>query len=268
MGELLTLDALRARVDELRRRGQRVSFANGHFDLLHVGHLRYLRGAKERGDVLVVAINGDASVARLKGAGRPIVPAAERAELVAALEPVDFVVVFDEDTPDALLRALAPDVHCKGTDYGTPERVPEYGVVASYGGRTALVGDPKDHATSDLIAKRARLPARIADAQSRDPRPRSDAHPPHPHQLAGRHRPLPAGAASAAPAPSRRPASAGWSRTFSRRCSLATRISTTCSRSGCAAGAARRFAAATRARDAGRASGRLTRVRRPTWCST
>ncbi len=158
MGELLTLDALRARVDELRRRGQRVSFANGHFDLLHVGHLRYLRGAKERGDVLVVGVNGDASVERLKGAGRPIVPAAERAELVAALEPVDFVVVFDEDTPERVLRALRPEVHCKGTDYGSPERVPEYGVVSSYGGETALVGDPKDHATRDLIARVKALP--------------------------------------------------------------------------------------------------------------
>jgi len=162
VGELLTLDALRARVDQLRRRGQRVSFANGHFDLLHVGHLRYLRSAKERGDVLVVGVNGDASVERLKGAGRPIVPAAERAELVAALEPVDFVVVFDEDTPERVLRALRPEVHCKGTDYGAPERVPEYEVVAGYGGETALVGDPKDHATRDLIAKVKALPGPAA----------------------------------------------------------------------------------------------------------
>jgi rfaE bifunctional protein nucleotidyltransferase chain/domain len=158
VGELLTLEALVARAGELRRRGLEVSFANGHFDLLHVGHLRYLNGAKARGDVLVVGVNGDASVARLKGAGRPIVPAVERAELVAALEPVDFVVIFDEDTPERVLRALRPEVHCKGTDYGSPERVPEYAVVKSYGGETALVGDPKDHATRDLIAKIRALP--------------------------------------------------------------------------------------------------------------
>ncbi len=100
--------------------------ANGHFDLLHVGHLRYLRAAKAEGDVLVVALNGDPSVASLKGAGRPIVPAAERAELLAALEPVDYVTVFEGDSPAPLLAELQPDVHCKGTDYGSPERVPEY----------------------------------------------------------------------------------------------------------------------------------------------
>lgn len=158
MGELLTLDALRDRAAELRARGLRLAFANGHFDLLHVGHLRYLRSAKERADVLVVGINGDESVERLKGPGRPIVPAVERAELVAALEPVDYVVLFDEDTPERVLRAIRPEVHCKGTDYGSPERVPEYDVVRSYGGETALVGDPKDHATRDLIATIQRLP--------------------------------------------------------------------------------------------------------------
>ena len=158
MGELLTLDALRERVAELRARGLRLAFANGHFDLLHVGHLRYLQGAKARGDVLVVGINGDGSLERLKGPGRPIVPAVERAELVAALEPVDFVVVFEEDTPERVLRALRPEVHCTGTDYGSPDRVPEYEVVKSYGGETALVGDPKDHATRDLIARIRALP--------------------------------------------------------------------------------------------------------------
>lgn len=167
MGEVLTLDALVTRADELRRRGAKLSFANGHFDLLHVGHLRYLRGARERADVLVVGVNGDGSVARLKGPGRPIVPAAERAELVAALEPVDFVVIFDEDTPERVLRALRPEVHCKGTDYGSPERVPEYGVVRGYGGSTALVGDPKDHATRDLIAKIKALPAPSAASDPR-----------------------------------------------------------------------------------------------------
>jgi len=158
VGEVLTVAALAARLAELRHAGRRVAFANGHFDLLHVGHLRYLRAARAEGDLLVVAINDDDSVARLKGAGRPLVPAAERAELLAALEPVDFVVVFAGDSPAPLLAELRPDVHCKGTDYGTPERVPEYGVVRAYGGRTALVGDPKDHATSDLIARVRNLP--------------------------------------------------------------------------------------------------------------
>jgi rfaE bifunctional protein nucleotidyltransferase chain/domain len=167
LGEVLTLDALVARAGELRRRGSKLSFANGHFDLLHVGHLRYLRAARERADVLVVGINGDGSVARLKGAGRPIVPATERAELVAALEPVDFVVIFDEDTPERVLRALRPEVHCKGTDYGSPERVPEYGVVTGYGGSTELVGDPKDHATRDLIAKIKALPAPSSSSDRR-----------------------------------------------------------------------------------------------------
>lgn len=158
MGTVVTLEALRDRAGELRRQGQRLSFANGHFDLLHVGHLRYLRGAKQRGDVLVVGVNGDASVEKLKGAGRPIVPAIERAELVAALEPVDYVVIFEEDTPERLLQALRPEVHCKGTDYGSPDRVPERDIVRAYGGETALVGDPKDHATRDLIAKIRALP--------------------------------------------------------------------------------------------------------------
>lgn len=160
MGRVVTLQVLCDRAAELRREGRRLSFANGHFDLLHVGHLRYLRGARERGDVLVVGINGDASVARLKGLGRPIVPANERAELVAALEPVDYVVIFEEDTPEGLLEALRPEVHCKGTDYGAPENVPEHAMVRAYGGETALVGDPKDHATRDLIAKVKALPVR------------------------------------------------------------------------------------------------------------
>ncbi len=158
MGEVLTLDALRGRLRDLRAQGRKVAFANGHFDLLHVGHLRYLRSARAEADALIVAINDDDSVARLKGPGRPVVPAAERAELLAALEPVDFVVIFQGDSPAPLLAELRPDVHCKGTDYGSPERVPEYEAVRSYGGRTALVGDPKDHATSDLISKVKALP--------------------------------------------------------------------------------------------------------------
>ena len=153
MGEVLSVPELARRLDALRAAGRRVAFANGHFDLLHVGHLRYLRAARAEADALVVAINDDDSVARLKGAGRPLVPAAERAELLAALEPVDFVTVFAGDSPAPLLAELKPDVHCKGTDYGRPERVPEYETVRSYGGQTRLVGDPKDHATSDLIAR-------------------------------------------------------------------------------------------------------------------
>jgi rfaE bifunctional protein nucleotidyltransferase chain/domain len=153
MGEVVDETELLRRAEQLRRRGRTLALANGHFDLLHVGHLRYLRAAREQADALVVAINDDDSVARLKGAGRPLVSAAERAELLAALEPVDFVVVFTGDSPAPLLSALRPEVHCKGTDYGAPERVPEYEVVKAYGGRTVLVGDPKDHATSDLIRK-------------------------------------------------------------------------------------------------------------------
>ena len=128
----------------------RVALANGLFDLLHVGHVRYLEAAKREGDVLVVAINSDASARSLKGPGRPIVPESERAELVAALRCVDYVTIFDEPTVEPLIRALAPVVHCKGTDY-TPDTVPERDAVLETGGRVAIVGDPKDHATRDLI---------------------------------------------------------------------------------------------------------------------
>lgn len=158
MGEVLDLDQLDSRLRSLRAAGKTVALANGHFDLIHVGHLRYLRAARETADALVVAINDDDSVARLKGPGRPVVPAAERAELLAALQPVDFVVVFQGNSPTPLIQRLRPEVHCKGPDYGTPERVPEYQTVRAYGGRTALVGDPKDHATSELIAKVKGLP--------------------------------------------------------------------------------------------------------------
>lgn len=158
MGRVLSLEEIGSRVAELKAEGRRIAFANGHFDVLHVGHLRYLRGAKAAGDVLVVAINDDASVARLKGEGRPIIPAEERAELIASLVPVDLVVVFDGDTPAPLLQRLQPHIHCKGTDYGSPDQVPEFEVVRSYGGRTVLVGDPKDHSTTDLIARMKGLP--------------------------------------------------------------------------------------------------------------
>jgi len=157
MGQVVTLPALREEVARHRAAGRRIAFANGHFDLLHVGHLRYLEAAKREADLLVVGVNADESVARLKGPGRPLVPAAERAELVAGLVPVDFVVVFEGDSPADLIAELTPDVHAKGTDYGSPERVPEYEVVRAYGGRTVLVGDPKDHATSDLIARARRM---------------------------------------------------------------------------------------------------------------
>jgi rfaE bifunctional protein nucleotidyltransferase chain/domain len=116
VGELLSREELRRRLSEARATGRVVVFANGHFDLLHVGHLRYLQAARAQGDLLVVGLNDDESVARLKGAGRPIVPAEERAELLAALEPVDFVVVFGGDSPAPLLEELRPDIHCKGTD--------------------------------------------------------------------------------------------------------------------------------------------------------
>jgi rfaE bifunctional protein nucleotidyltransferase chain/domain len=135
-----------------RAKGQTVAFANGCFDILHVGHARYLEGAKAEADVLVVGVNGDGSVRRLKGEGRPVVAEEDRARLVAALRCVDFVVVFHEDDVARLLLALRPDVHCKGTDY-TVETVPEREVVRSYGGRVAIVGDPKRHATQELLAR-------------------------------------------------------------------------------------------------------------------
>ena len=137
---------------ETRSSGRRVVFANGAFDLLHAGHVRYLEAAKAEGDWLVVGVNSDRSVRQAKGDARPIVPESERAEIVAALACVDSVVLFDESSPASLLADLRPDVHAKGTDY-TAETVPERDVVASYGGRTAIVGDPKDHATSDLIER-------------------------------------------------------------------------------------------------------------------
>ena len=153
MGRVLTVPELLERLGPQVPDRPRIAFANGHFDLLHVGHLRYIEAARRQADLLVVGINDDDSVRRLKGAGRPIVPAAERAELLAGFAAVDMVVVFAGDSPTELLTLLRPDVHCKGTDYGTPERVPEYETVRGYGGRTVLVGDPKDHATRDLISR-------------------------------------------------------------------------------------------------------------------
>lgn len=152
MGEVVSRSGLLARVADARRSGQTIAFANGCFDLLHVGHVRYLAAAAQEADLLIVAINDDQSVKALKGEGRPILPAADRAELVAALRCVDLVVVFPEPTVGPLLEAIRPDVHCKGTDY-TLDSVPERDVVRSYGGRIAIVGDPKDHSTRDLLAR-------------------------------------------------------------------------------------------------------------------
>ena len=152
MGDVLSRDALIDRVRDARAQGKTIAFANGCFDLLHVGHVRYLEAAAQEADLLVVAINDDDSVRVLKGANRPILDAEHRAELVAALRAVDFVVIFPEPTVGPLLLALKPDVHCKGTDY-TMDSVPERDVVKSYGGRIAIVGDPKDHSTRDLLAR-------------------------------------------------------------------------------------------------------------------
>jgi D-glycero-beta-D-manno-heptose 1-phosphate adenylyltransferase len=151
---IVTEAELLTRVEEDRRRGRTIALANGCFDLLHVGHVRYLEGAAREADRLVVAINDDASVRQMKGTGRPLVPADARAEVVAALRGVHYVVVFPDLTVDRLLGTLRPEVHCKGTDY-TPDTVPEREAVRAYGGRVAIVGDPKDHSTRDLLARMA-----------------------------------------------------------------------------------------------------------------
>ena len=152
MAQILSERELEAVVRSERGEGRTVAFANGCFDVLHVGHVRYLADAKTQADRLVVAINDDESVKRLKGPGRPILSAADRAELVSALESVDYVVLFSDPDVNRLLRLLKPDVHCKGTDY-THETVPERETVLAYGGRIAIVGDAKDHSTRDLLAR-------------------------------------------------------------------------------------------------------------------
>lgn len=152
MGEVLNRAELVARAKEARAACRTIALANGCFDLLHVGHTRYLEAAAREADLLVVAVNDDGSVRALKGEGRPILRAEDRAELVAALRCVDYVVIFPEPTVGPLLQALEPDVHCKGTDY-TVDSVPEREIVKAYGGRTAIVGDPKDHSTRDLLAR-------------------------------------------------------------------------------------------------------------------
>lgn len=155
--KILRREELVRRVGERRARGERVVLANGCFDVLHVGHVRYLEGARREGDVLVVAINSDASVRPLKGEGRPILSEEARAQLVAGLRVVDYVTVFDEPDVAALLQALRPDVHAKGTDY-TVDTVPECDVARRLGVRVAIVGDPKDHSTRDLLARLRSLP--------------------------------------------------------------------------------------------------------------
>lgn len=151
--KILDREQLRKRVDEWRRVGEQIILANGNFDLLHVGHVRYLRGAKDLGGKLVVAVNSDNSVRALKGAGRPVMPEQERAEIVAALEAVDAVVIFPEPDVRGIIREIRPDVQAKGTDY-TAESVPERDVVLQCGGRVEIVGDPKDHSTSEIIRSR------------------------------------------------------------------------------------------------------------------
>jgi len=143
---------LERKVADARVRGRRIVFANGCFDMLHVGHVRYLEGAKALGDVLVVAVNSDEQVRKQKGADRPLIPQDQRAEIVGSLEAVDFVTIFDEPTVSELLLALKPDIHAKGTDY-TVDTIPERDVVRSYGGRVAIAGDPKEHSSSEMIEK-------------------------------------------------------------------------------------------------------------------
>ena len=155
MGRIVSIEQLVEEIERERAAGRTVAMANGCFDVLHVGHVRYLQGAAAEADRLVVAVNDDESVAALKGPGRPILAAGDRAELVAALRGVDYVVTFGEQTVERLLRLIKPDVHCKGTDY-TVDSVPERSVVLEYGGRTAIVGDPKNHATRELLERIAR----------------------------------------------------------------------------------------------------------------
>jgi rfaE bifunctional protein nucleotidyltransferase chain/domain len=149
---ILDRSELISAADTARRRGQRIIFANGCFDILHAGHVRYLEAAKALGDILIVAVNSDEQARRLKGEARPLLPQDQRAELVSSLAAVDLVTIFDEPTVTELLLALKPDIHAKGTDY-SEETVPERDVVRSFGGRVAIVGDPKDHSSTEIIEK-------------------------------------------------------------------------------------------------------------------
>lgn len=149
---ILSRENLTEKISELRQNGAKIVLANGCFDLFHVGHIRYLAGAKELGDFLIVGINSDEQVKKLKGEKRPFMPEDERAEIVSALRCVDFVTIFDEPTVEQLIRAIRPDFHAKGTDY-TVDSVPEREIVRECGGQTAIVGDPKDHSSTELIQK-------------------------------------------------------------------------------------------------------------------
>lgn len=151
---ILGRERLIERIQTARAKGACIVLANGCFDVLHVGHVRYLEAAKALGDVLVVGINSDEQTRRLKGEGRPLIPQDQRAEIIASVEAVDFVTIFDEPTVTELLLTLKPDIHAKGTDY-TEDSVPERDVVRSFGGRVAIVGDPKDHSSSEMIEKLA-----------------------------------------------------------------------------------------------------------------
>lgn len=144
------LEKLKEIIEKKRKEGKRVVFGNGCFDILHVGHVRYLKGAKALGDILVVAVNDDSSVTGLGKRKKVVTPAAERAEIICAIDCVDYVTVFADPTVERLLLTLKPDIHAKGTDY-TVDNVPEKDIVQSYGGKVAIVGDPKDHSTRDII---------------------------------------------------------------------------------------------------------------------
>ena len=154
-GRVVSREQLAEAVARERAQGRTIALANGCFDLLHVGHVRYLRACSKEADRLVVAVNDDASARTLKGPGRPINLGVDRAELVAGLRGVDYVVLFSETTVEPLLKLVKPDVHCKGTDY-TVDTVPERAVVSAYGGRTAIVGDAKEHSTRDVVARLTR----------------------------------------------------------------------------------------------------------------
>jgi rfaE bifunctional protein nucleotidyltransferase chain/domain len=159
---ILDREELAVLIDGWKEKGARVVLANGCFDVLHVGHTRYLAGAKALGDLLVVGINSDRQVTNLKGKGRPLLPEHERAEIIACLEVVDFVTIFDEPTVEALLLSIKPHIHAKGTDYAL-DSVPERDVVRSYGGQVAIVGDPKNHSTSEMISRFARPGPKTSD---------------------------------------------------------------------------------------------------------
>lgn len=152
---ILDTDELELELKAPREEGRTIALANGCFDILHVGHLRYLEGSSREADILVVAVNGDRSVREIKGQGRPVMPAEERAEMIASTLWPDYVVIFDDASPAGLIERLRPDVQCKGTDY-TESSVPEGALVRSYGGRVAIVGDPKDHSTTDILGRTGR----------------------------------------------------------------------------------------------------------------